>query len=131
MARKKQNTQRLLTEAELEIMNAVWKLGAASVRETMDALGAERKTAYTTVATFMKILENKGFLESRKVYGVLCYTPRVARESYESVSVRHLVKNVFQGEPSALVNRLLDDEGWSPEELRALRDRLRRLTEGE
>lgn len=132
MVRKKEKSaeERLLTGAELDIMNQVWRLGSASVRQTMEALGPERKVAYTTVATVLRILENKGFLESQKHYGVLCYTPKVAREAYESVSVRHLVTNVFQGAPSALANRLLDVEAWTPEELRALRQRLRKLTGG-
>jgi predicted transcriptional regulator len=128
--REKKAEERLLTEAELVVMNQVWRLGSASVRQTMEALGPERKAAYTTVATILKILENKGFLESRKHYGVLCYTPKVAREAYESLSARHLVSTVFQGAPAALVNRLLDDESWSLEELRALRGRLRKLSGG-
>ena len=127
MARKKETKRRLLTEAELEIMNHVWRMGSASVRQTMEALGPDRKVAYTTVATILKILEDKGFLKSRKHYGVLCYTPKIARQDYESVSLRHLVTNVFQGAPSALVNRLLDEEDWTPEELQAMRDRIRRL----
>ena len=129
MVRKRENEAegRLLTEAELGIMNQVWRLGSASVRQTMEALEPERKLAYTTVATILKILENKGFLESRKHDGVLGYTPKVAREAYESVSVRHLVANVFQGTPAALVNRLLEEEAWTPEELRALRGRLKKL----
>jgi predicted transcriptional regulator len=131
VARNRKTAHRLLTEAELRIMNAVWRLGTASVRETMEALEPARGTAYTTVATMLKILEAKGFLESRKKSGVLVYTPRVSRGAYESVSARHLVRNVFQGTPSALVNRLLDDEGWTPEELRALRERLHRLSGGE
>jgi len=132
VARKKEKrtAERLLTGAEFDIMNQVWRLGSASVRQTMEALGPEREVAYTTVATVLKILENKGFLESRKTYGVLCYTPKVSRESYESVSARHLVANVFQGAPAALVSRLLDDEAWKPEELRALRQRLQKLTGG-
>jgi predicted transcriptional regulator len=132
VVRKKEDEaeERLLTGAELDIMNQVWRLGSASVRQTMEALGPDRKVAYTTVATFLRILENKGFLLSRKHYGVLCYTPKVAREAYESVSVRHLVTNVFQGAPAALANRLLDVEAWTPEDLRALRQRLRKLTGG-
>ncbi|MGV8039275.1 MAG: BlaI/MecI/CopY family transcriptional regulator [Thermoanaerobaculaceae bacterium] len=129
MARPKGTGQRLLTQAELEIMNHVWRLGSASVRQVMEAVGAERNLAYTTVATILKVLEQKGFLQSRKELGVLAYTPRVAREAYESASVRHLVENVFQGAPSALVNRLLENEDWTPEELQALRDRLRQLAE--
>jgi predicted transcriptional regulator len=131
VARKKQAAPRLLTEAELEIMTAVWKLGAASVRQAMEALAPARGMAYTTVATFLKILESKGFLKSKKTLGVLTYTPKVSREAYEAVSARHLVRNVFQGAPSALVNRLLDEEDWTPEELAALRERLDRLTGGE
>lgn len=127
MARPKGTGQRLLTQAELEIMNHVWRLGSASIRQVVEAVGAERNLAYTTVATILKILEQKGFLQSRKELGVLSYTPRVPREAFESASVRLLVDNVFQGAPSALVNRLLEHEDWTPEELRALRDRLRQL----
>ncbi len=127
MARRKGTERRLLTEAELVIMKQVWRLGSASVRHTMEALGPERKVAYTTVATILKILENKGFLRSRKHYGVLCYTPKITRQAYEAVSLRHLVTHVFQGTPSALVNRLLDEDDWTPEELQALRDRIRLL----
>lgn len=128
MTRRKELRQRLLTEAELQIMNAVWRLGSASVRETMGALGEDHGAAYTTVATMLKILETKGFLESRKTYGVLCYAPKVPRVEYEAVSARHLVRNVFQGAPSALVNRLLEDESWTPDELKALRERVDKLT---
>lgn len=128
MARKKETEARLLTALELEIMNQVWRLGSASVRQTMEALGPGRKPAYTTVATMLKILETKGFLRSRKTFGVLSYTPKVTRHRYEAVCLRHMVANVFQGAPVTLANRLLDEEQWTPEELQALRERLRQLT---
>ncbi len=57
---------RFLTEVELEFMTKLWDLGEATVREVQDALGPTRKLAYTSAATILRILEQKGFVTSAK-----------------------------------------------------------------
>ena len=117
---KKANDQ-LLTKAELELMNVVWDRDGATVRIVVDALPKSRKLAYTSVATFMKILEKKNVLKSKTVDRVLTYSPILLRTEYESRSVNNLVQNVFKGTPSALVSRLISDADFSPEELKDIR----------
>ena len=70
MTMNRNKDQRTLTKAEMEIMNIIWSssMEELSVRDVLEAY-QEPKPAYTTVATFMKILTQKGFLEPQKREG--------------------------------------------------------------
>ena len=130
MARPKSKTRpKLLTEVELELMTALWQAGHATVREVMERLPKGRKLAYTSVSTILRILEKKKLVRARKEGKAHIYTPAVSKSDYESRSLRHLVDKVFDGTPSAMVLRLLDDEGLSPEELREIQRRLKERLE--
>jgi predicted transcriptional regulator len=110
-----------LTEVELELMNAIWELGICTVKDVHVALSKERDLAYTSVATIMKILEQKGFLESQKGDRAHTYQPLCKRTEYEASSLRHLAKNLFHDDPSSMVMRLLSDTALSKDELQAIR----------
>ncbi|MFW3152355.1 BlaI/MecI/CopY family transcriptional regulator, partial [Legionella pneumophila] len=57
---------RLLTEVELELMNIIWSLNKVTIKDIVSNLPKERPLAYTTVATVVKVLEQKGFLGCQK-----------------------------------------------------------------
>ncbi len=119
-----------LTEVELEFMTELWALGQGSVRDVLTRLAPDRNLAYTSAATILRILEQKGFVTSEKVNKTLIYKPTLAREAYQSKSLRNLSDKLFDGTPASLVARLVDDDGLSEdalEEIRALLDR--RLTD--
>lgn len=118
---KKKKLEKPLTEVELELMNAVWGVGECTVKDVQSNLSPERGLAYTTVATMMKILEEKGALTSKKGERVIVYKPLISREDYGDASLKHLASNVFQGNPSAMVMRLLDDSKISKDELQSIR----------
>src|SRR5438067_695558 len=110
MARKKERSSpdRLLTEVELELMTIIWNIGNAAVKDVVAALPASRGLAYTSVATMMKILEQKAYLRCQKDAHAHRFVPLVSKTSYEGTCLDHVVKNVFDGEPVALVQRLLN-----------------------
>ena len=110
-----------LTPVELELMHIVWRKGEVSVADVLEALPPERKLAYTSVSTVLRILEQKGVLQSRKVGRGHLYSALLPREDYEVQSVRHLVETVFDGTPSALVERLVEAVPLSPEEVEQIR----------
>ncbi|MFE8598860.1 BlaI/MecI/CopY family transcriptional regulator [Archangium violaceum] len=110
-----------LTPVELELMHIVWRKGEVAVADVLEALPPERKLAYTSVSTVLRILEQKGVLQSRKVGRGHLYSALLPREAYEVQSVRHLVETVFDGTPSALVERLVEAVPLSPEEVEQLR----------
>ena len=110
-----------LTQRELEVMHVVWKLGeatAAEVRDELAAGGLDR--AYTTVATLVRILLEKGFLEQQPGDRPFKYRPA---QFYEDVSRRllgDLVERVFSGSREQLLVRLLDEKKLTAKERVAL-----------
>lgn len=104
----KESEGKLLTETELELMMILWKLGEGSVAEVIDHLPKERDLAYTSVSTILRILEQKGILNTRKEGRGHIYIPKIKKSEYEAKTVKHVVDRVFDGAPVALVRQLLD-----------------------
>lgn len=115
---------RTLTPVELELMHIVWREGEVSVADVLAALPPERKLAYTSVSTVLRILEQKGVVGSRKEGRGHLYSALLPREAYEVQSVRHLVETVFDGTASALVARLVEAVPLTPEEADQIRQLL-------
>jgi BlaI family transcriptional regulator, penicillinase repressor len=114
-----------LTERELEVMHEFWNRGESSVAEIRDALAASGlDRAYTTVATLVRILANKGFLIQTNQERPFSY--RTA-QSYEDVSRKLLVDvidRVFRGSRELLLVRLMEQRALSAKE-RTLLESLR------
>lgn len=122
--RRKSSDDKPLTEVELELMNVIWELGECTVKDVQTRLSKGRELAYTSVATIMKILEQKGILTSRKDDRAHTYRPLVLREEYEAVTLRHMANHLFHGDPTSMVMRLLDDADLTEAELKAIRKTL-------
>ena len=120
--------ERLLTEVELEIMTAVWKQTRCTVREVLAQLNPARKLAYTSVATVMKILEEKGVLQSEKNEKTHTYWATLSRDEYERRALNHLNQKLFRGDLPSMVMRLLDDADLSKEDIKTIRKLLDRRT---
>lgn len=125
--RSKRTDERLLTEAELELMAVLWKLGEGSVNEVLLQLPKDRPVAYTTVSTILRILEQKGFVSARKEGRGHLYAPALKKEEYESRTIKDVVDRVFDGAPLALARQLLRTEKLSGDDLAELRQLLDRL----
>ena len=117
--RKTSKAEKLLTQVELEIMNAVWDLGECTIKDVQKALPKDRPLAYTSVATIIKILETKKVLGKNDREHT--YYPLFSRRDYETKTLRHVADNIFQGNPSSMAARLIDESDLSREELRSLR----------
>ena len=122
MARKKSAT---LTDAEHRIMEIVWRKGSATVADVVEALEGKDGTAYTTILTMMRILRAKGYLSCRKSGRAHTFTPKVNRETAARKAVRQVLTKFFAGSPGELVLSFLREEEISPEELDALKKRIR------
>ena len=118
---------RTLTEAELPLMDILWRQGPATVNGVAEALSKTKPVAYNTVLTMLRILERKGYVRHTKDGRAFVYQTVVDRGQASRNAVRQLVTRFFEGSPELLVLNLLNDEGIDEHEL----DRLRRLTESE
>ncbi len=117
-----------LTERELEVMHVCWKVGlatAAEIREQLAATG--RDLAYTTVATLIRILTDKGFLEQTNGERPFQYRPL---RSYEDVSrsmLGDIVERVFRGSREQLLVRLLEERRLTAKERATLESLVQKL----
>lgn len=94
-----------LTRLELQIMQAIWKLGTSSVADVQKAL--PQKLAYTTVQTMLNILERKGRLK-RKLRGrAYVYSATFTEDRATRHAVRDLVDRMFGGSADELVMSLI------------------------
>ena len=66
-----------LTEVELEFMTVLWQIGRGTVRDLIAKLAADRNLAYTSVATIMRILEQKNFVIVKKLFTAPKYSVTV------------------------------------------------------
>jgi predicted transcriptional regulator len=114
-----------LTPTELEMMNVIWRIGPCTVNQVVEALRPQRELAYTSVSTIVRILEQKGFVASRREGRGHLYEALVSKTDYQALSLKHIVSNVFDGAPSALVQRLLDSDALRPDELTKIKALLR------
>jgi len=120
--RKKQDNS-LLTEVELEFMTVVWATGGGTVRDLLAELNKLQERAYTSVATVLKIMEQKGFLSSERQDRSLVYRAAVPKADYQKTTLKNLSSKLFNDTPAALVARLVEDEEVTDEmlvEMRAL-----------
>lgn len=111
------------TPAELEILGALWKLGASTVREVQEELDRGRPTGYTTVLKLLQIMTDKGLVRRDASERAHRYAPRLPRERTEQQMVGDLVDRAFGGSASRLVMRALASRPATADEL----DRIRKL----
>ncbi len=107
------------------MMNIIWRLGACTVTQVKEALAPGRKLAYTSVSTIIRILEQKGVVTSAKAGRGHLYSAAMSKQAFQALSLAHLVESVFDRTPSLLVQRLLDSDSLSEQELDHIRALLR------
>jgi BlaI family penicillinase repressor len=83
-----------LAKREEQIMQAFWDLGKAFIRDVIPQL-PDPKPHYNSVATIVKILEEKGFLDHEIVGNTHCYFPLVSKEQYQKHDMKDIVKKYF------------------------------------
>ena len=111
----------LLTEVELEFMNELWAMGEGTVRDVLDRLPDDRNLAYTSGATILRILEQKKYVTSRKEGKSHVYIPALAKDTYQSRSLKDLSMKLFDDAPASLVARLVNDDALTEEALGQIR----------
>lgn len=87
-------------------MNALWRLGQATVRDIHAALATTRPRAYTTIMTILDRLAQKGVVERQKSGRAWLYKPQLSADQARTHAVTRLVEGFFQGSTDALASHL-------------------------
>ena len=112
----------LLTRSELLIMKVIWDEGEATAKEVCQILAKNKAVAYTTVLTFMKILERKGALSHTQSGRAFLYKPLLSRRQATRNHVHDAIERFFDGRPERLLAEILNNEALSPEQLGCAKD---------
>lgn len=110
-----------LGELQLAIMQVLWERGEASAADVHAAL-AERGLAYTTIATMLVKMEQKGVVTHRAEGRRFIYQPLITENRVQRSMVRELRDRLFGGDVTALVSHLLSTHRLSRDELSRLKE---------
>lgn len=102
-------------------MRIVWDLKRATVREVLESLPEGREIDYKTVQTFLRRLEAKGYLSSKRSGRSLVYTAKVRPNQVIRDTVKDFVGRLFDGEALPLVEHLIREQGLRSGDLAELR----------
>lgn len=106
-----------LTERELELMHLFWEHGEQTAPDVRDRLArAGRDLAYTTVATLVRILVEKGFLEQTTSERPFRFRPIRSFKEVSGNLVSDLVRRVFGGSREQLLVRLMEQRRLTTKE---------------
>lgn len=113
-----------LTKAEEQVMQALWKLRQGFLKDILEN-APEPKPHSNTVATILKILVEKGFVEYETQGRNNLYRPLISKAEYGKKSANQLIKGYFEGSYTKLVSHFLQDEKMSTEDLEALLNQIK------
>ena len=113
-----------LTKSEEQVMQILWKLKQGFLKDILEN-SPEPKPHSNTVATILKILVEKGFVEYDVQGRNNIYRPKVSKAEYGKKTINNLVKGYFEGSPAKLVSQFVSDNKLSVEELEALLQQIR------
>lgn len=108
-----------LTAKEEEIMNMFWQHGAMFIRELL-AYYDEPKPHYNTVATLVKLLEEKGFVHHRPCGNTYQYYAAIGEKEYKSSALNDVISQYYNNSYTRVVSQFIENESINIEELREL-----------
>jgi predicted transcriptional regulator len=105
----------LPTDAELDILAVLWRLGPSTVRNVHDELGKGR--TYTTTMKQMQMMTEKGLLVRNEVFGSHVYEPTLPKEKTQKQIAGDLLQRAFEGSAKSLLLGALSAQAVSAKEL--------------
>lgn len=115
-----------LTQSEENVLQAVWRAGEGNIKAFMEFL--DEDSPYTTVASVIKNLEKKGYLQGRLLGNTYLYKPLVSEEEYKKRFMGSVVKDYFDNSYKELVNFFVEQKKLSAKELKEI---IRMIEKGE
>ena len=110
-----------LTKAEMQIMSILWELPHGGCIHEIISYYSDPKPAYTTIATFLKILLNKGFVKHHKFSGkTYTYYPLITKQEYRRMVMKDVQNSLFDGSGASLVKFFVEEESMSESEIQEL-----------
>lgn len=110
-----------LTKAEERIMQVLWKLQKAFVKDIIDELDEEPKPPYNTISSIVRLLEKKGYV-NYKAYGKTYeYFPAISKDQYAKTTFSKLFSGYFDNSPASLLSFMVKEEKLSEKDIEEIK----------
>ena len=119
------------TASELEILSVLWENGPSTVRLVNDQISLKKNTGYTTTLKLMQIMHEKGMVERVMDGRTHIYSAVARQEEMQARLLDSLLETAFSGSASRLVMQALGNHRTSDEELREIKELIKKLEEGQ
>jgi len=119
-----------LTKAEEQIMQLLWKLEKAFVKDIIEKI-PDPKPAYNTVSTIIRILEKKGFVDHNAYGKTYEYFPLISRKDYTRSFMKNFMRNYFSGSFQEMVSFFAKEDNMSLADFDELAEDVKRDLENE
>lgn len=110
-----------LAGRQLAIMKVLWEHGEATVAQVQELLPVDPPLAYSTVATVLSRMEQKGLVQHRRKDRLYFYQAAVSQDEAGQTMVGEIVSRICDGSPSQLVNHLLETDQVDSRELKRIK----------
>ena len=117
------------TEAELEVLAVLWRLGPSTVRQVHERLQADRQTSMTTTLKILQVMTEKG-LTVRNDARPHQYSAAKPEEKTQAGLLDDLVRKAFGGSVSKLLIRAVEDADLDGQELREIQKSIDNVRKG-
>lgn len=109
-----------LTKAEEQVMQYIWKLEKAFLKDIVEQF-PEPRPAYTTISTVIRVLVKKGFVNYKSYGKIHEYFPLVSKVEYFRQHFKGVVQNFFSGSVSNFASFFTDDDNLNLSELEEMK----------
>jgi predicted transcriptional regulator len=111
-----------LTKTEERIMQALWDIGPAFVKDIIEKLPDEPKPPYNTISSVVRLLEKKGYV-GYKAYGKTYeYFPLISKTEYRKYTFGKLFKDYFDGSAESLLSFMVKEENLSEDDINQIKN---------
>lgn len=117
---KKDNT---LTKTEFQVMSILWDINHSACGRDILERCEDPKPTYTTIATYMKILYEKGFVDFFKKEGegkTQWYIAKVTRQEYTRMTMKNVKKDFFGNNLKSMFSYFIREENLTPEDIQEM-----------
>ena len=118
-------TSKVLTKAEEQVMQTLWRLQKAGLREVTDSM-PEPKPHTSTVATLLKILTDKGFVSFEALGRMHFYSPTISKEDYSGQRIAGIAHSYFDGSFKKVISYMVKNDDVSIDDLELLIKQLKK-----
>ncbi|WP_316737720.1 BlaI/MecI/CopY family transcriptional regulator [Pedobacter aquatilis] len=110
-----------LTKTEERIMQVLWKLQKAFVKDIIDELDDEPKPPYNTISSIVRLLEKKGYVNYRAYGKTYEYFPAITKEEYAKTTFSKMFSGYFDNSPASLLSFMVKEERLSEKDIEEIK----------